>query len=59
MYYCKELTLLNTVLLGALVVLILLLAGDALNTLVVVVLVGGALSGVGALWRKYKLVADI
>lgn len=45
-----SLTLLDTVLLGTLVVLILLLAGDALDALVEVVLVGGALSGVGALW---------
>lgn len=54
----KKLTLLNTVLLGTLEVLILLLAGDALDTLVVVVLVGGALGGVGALWKKDKLVAN-
>lgn len=54
----QELTLLNTVLLGTLEVLILLLAGDALDTLVVVVLVGGALGGVGALWKKDKLVAN-
>ena len=43
------LTLLDAVLLGALVILILLLAGDALNALVVVVLVGSADGGVGAL----------
>jgi hypothetical protein len=54
----SRLTLLNTVLLGALVVLILLLASDALDTLVVVVLVGGALSRVGALWKMCRLVAD-
>jgi hypothetical protein len=46
------LTLLNAVLLGALVVLILLLAGDTLDALVEVVLVGSALSGVGALWTR-------
>lgn len=47
-----KLTLLNAILLGALVVLTLLfLAGDTLNALIVVVLVGGALGGVGALWR--------
>lgn len=46
-----RLTLLNAVLLGALVVLILLLASDALDALVEVVLEGGALGGVGALWR--------
>ena len=45
------LTLLNTVLLGALVVGVLLLLGDTLNALVEVVLVGGALGGVGALCR--------
>jgi hypothetical protein len=46
----KALTLLNTVLLGTLEVLtLLLLAGDALDALVVVVLVRGADSGVGAL----------
>lgn len=43
------LTLLNAVLLGALVILILLLAGDALNALIVVVLVGSTDGGVGAL----------
>jgi hypothetical protein len=43
------LTLLDAVLLGALVILILLLAGDALNALVVVVLVRSADGGVGAL----------
>lgn len=43
------LTLLDAVLLGALVILILLLAGDALNALIVVVLVGSADGGVGAL----------
>ena len=46
---CWKLTLLNTVLLGTLVVFILLLAGDALDALVVVVLVRSALSGVCAL----------
>lgn len=47
-----KLTLLNAVLLGTLVVLtFFFLAGDTLNALVVVVLVGGALGGVGALWR--------
>jgi hypothetical protein len=46
------LTLLDTVLLGALVVLVLLLLGDALNALVVVVLVGGTLGGVGAFYMK-------
>jgi hypothetical protein len=46
------LTLLDTVLLGTLVVLILFLAGDAFNALVEVVLVGSALGGVGALCRK-------
>ena len=50
-----SLTLLDAVLLGTLVVLILLLAGDALDALVEVVLVGGALSGVGALWIKHML----
>jgi hypothetical protein len=40
--------LLNTVLLGALVVRVLLLPGYALNALIVVVLVGGALGTVGA-----------
>ena len=45
-------TLLNAVLLGTLVVLVLLLAGDALDALVEVVLVWGALSGVGALCSK-------
>lgn len=50
-----SLTLLDAVLLGTLVVLILLLAGDALDALVEVVLVGGALSGVGALWMKHML----
>jgi hypothetical protein len=44
-----KLTLLNAVLLGTLVVLILLLAGDTLDALVEVVLVGSALGGVGAL----------
>ena len=43
------LTLLDAVLLGSLVILILLLAGDALNALIVVVLVGSADGGVGAL----------
>lgn len=43
------LTLLDAVLLGALVILILLLAGNALNALVVVVLVRSADGGVGAL----------
>lgn len=43
------LTLLDAVLLGALVILILLQAGDALNALVVVVLVRSADGGVGAL----------
>jgi hypothetical protein len=45
----RILTLLNAVLLGTLVVLILLLAGDTLDALVEVVLVGSALGGVGAL----------
>lgn len=40
-------TLLNTVLVGALVVGVVLLGSYALNTLVVVVLVRGALGGVG------------
>jgi hypothetical protein len=43
------LTLLDAILLGALEILILLLAGDALNALIVVVLVGSADGGVGAL----------
>lgn len=42
------LTLLDAILLGALEILILLLAGDALNALIVVVLVGSADGGVGA-----------
>lgn len=49
-YVAGRLTLLNAVLLGALVVLILLLAGDTLDALVEVVLEGGALGGVGAIW---------
>lgn len=44
-----ELTLLDAVLLGTLVVGVLLLSGDTLNALVEVVLEGGALGGVGAL----------
>lgn len=44
------LTLLNAVLLGTLVVLVLLLPGHTLDALIVVVLVGGALGGLGALW---------
>lgn len=44
-----ELTFLNAVLLGALVVLVLLLTGDTLDALVVVVLVGSTLGGVLAL----------
>lgn len=48
----NALTLLDTVLFGTLEVLTLfLLAGDALNALVVVVLVRGASGGVGALCR--------
>ena len=46
----SQLTLLNAVLLGTLVVLVLLLASDTLDALVVVVLVRSALSRVGALW---------
>lgn len=47
-------TLLNTVLLDSLeVITLLLLAGDALDTLVVVVLVRGALGGVGAVWEQF------
>jgi hypothetical protein len=41
--------LLDAVLLGALEILILLLAGDALNAFIVVVLVGSTDGGVGAL----------
>lgn len=51
-HYMHALTLLDTVLLGALVVLVLLLLGNALDTLFVVVLVGGALSGVGAIYKN-------
>lgn len=43
------LTLLDAVLIGALEILILLLTGDALNALIVVVLVGSADGRVGAL----------
>jgi TRAP-type mannitol/chloroaromatic compound transport system permease large subunit len=46
-----KLTLLNAVLLGTLEVLILLLLHDTLNALIVVVLVGGALGGVGTFCR--------
>lgn len=53
----RELTLLNAVFLGALVVLILLLAGDAFDTLVVVVLEGATLGGVGALWKKEEKIS--
>lgn len=50
MSWCAgELTLLNAVLLGALVVGVLLLLGYALDALIEVVLVGGALGRVGAL----------
>lgn len=52
----SALTLLNTVLLGTFEVLALfLLAGDALNALVVVVLVRGANGRVGALCRYSQL----
>lgn len=50
--------LLNTVLLGALVVGVLLLPGYALNTLIVVVLVRGALRTVGAFLLKLGLDVD-
>jgi hypothetical protein len=45
-----SLTLLNTVLLGALVVGVLLLLSDTLDALIEVVLVWGALSGVGTFY---------
>lgn len=52
------LTLLDAVLLGTLVVLVFLLAGNALNALVEVVLVGGALGGVGTLCRRISLITE-
>jgi len=50
-----QLTLLNAILGGTLVVLVLLLPGHTLNALIVVVLVGGALGGVGALCLNTRL----
>lgn len=58
----KKLTLLNAVLLGTLEVGVLLLSGDTLNALVVVVLVRGALGGVGALCgfrQRWSLISPI
>ena len=50
----ERLTLLDAVLLSTLVVLILLLAGDTLDTLVKVVLVGGALGRSGRTLNEKK-----
>ena len=54
-----KLTFLDTVFLGALVICVFQMPGDALGALVVVVLQGGTLGGFGALYRRQAVSFDL